>query len=38
MVLQGLEGKIAVITGAARGIGDAIAERFIACGAQVFFL
>lgn len=36
MALQGLEGKIAVITGAARGIGDAIAERFIACGAQVF--
>ena len=35
---QSLSGKIAVVTGAARGIGDTIAARFLADGATVFAL
>lgn len=31
-----LEGKVAIVTGAARGTGAAIARRFIECGARVF--
>lgn len=30
-----LEGRRAVITGGAQGIGRAIAERFLACGASI---
>ena len=30
-----LEGRIAVVTGAAQGIGHAVAERLLACGAEV---
>lgn len=35
---QSLSGRVAAVTGAARGIGDAIAARFIEEGAEVFSL
>src|SRR6266404_8248770 len=37
MMKCNLEGKIALVTGAARGIGQAIANRFAANGARVVF-
>lgn len=34
--MQDLSGKVAIVTGAARGTGAAIARRFVAAGARVF--
>ncbi len=32
-----VEGKIAIVTGAAHGVGLAIARHFVDCGARVMF-